>query len=326
MELKAVKRKKGKYYFKGSDGKLYGEGYDDVWYFEEGYAKIEKDGERFYVKKEEFEKTGSSHLYKYRNFSEGFNVVYEHGKYYFIDVNGKLYGEGYNYALWDFNEGYARVEKDRKEFSVKMEEFKKTGSPRLYKYSDFSKGFNIVYENSKYYFIDENGKPYGEGYDDVENFHEGFAEVKKDGKYYFIDKDFKLYGEGYDRVSNFGKGVVSVVNAGRRYFTKLIPGKALKVYGNGFRYYLDSWKGKKYRSYYHDNNIIDGVKGYFSWKEMESKDYLNLAKEDPTYCLCIPEVEFSDKFVKKLGNIASKYYEKKIKNSDSKNYMKLSKR
>ena len=227
MELKAVKRKKGKYYFKGSDGKLYGEGYDDVWNFEEGYARVkkdgkwyfvdkdfklhgdntysfykgyaevEKDGGRFYVKKEEFEKTGSSHLYKYRNFSEGFNVVYEHGKYYFIDVNGKLYGEGYD-DVWYFEEGYAKIEKDGGRFYVKKEEFKKIGSPRLYKYRDFSEGFNIVYENSKYYFIDENGKPYGEGYDDVENFHEGFAEVKKDGKWYFVDKDFKLHGEGYD--------------------------------------------------------------------------------------------------------------------------------
>ena len=227
---------------------------------------------------------------------------------------------------YSFYKGYAEVEKDGGRFYVKKEEFEKTGSSRRYGNTAYIEGFNVVYENGKCYFIDENGKLYGEGFDWVNNFREGFAEVQKNGRWYFIDKDFKLYGEGYDRVSNFGKGVVSVVNAGRQYFTKLIPGKALKVYGNGFIYDLNFLEGRgyrSYRSYYQNNNIIDDVKGYFSWKEMESKDYLNLAKEDPTYCICIPEEEFSDKFVKKLGNIASKYYEKKIKNSDSEDYNKI---
>ena len=379
----AAVKKGGKWYFVNEDFTLYGEGYDDARDFKDGYAAVKK-GSKWYFVDKGFRLYGEGYDEAY-DFRGGYGVVQTRGYLYFVNKDFKLCGEGYDTIFYDVFGGYFKVKKYGKCFYVKIEELDKTGSSHLYGYRAFSEGFNVVYENGKYYFIDKNGKLYGEGYDDACNFHEGYAAVKKGGKWYFVDKDFKLCGEGYDDFTDFkdgyaivqkdgkyyfidknfkfcgemhdnmdylGKGVVSVVNGERIYYTKLTPDRELKVYGGGFHYKLSQkeyrWvgenetvrnlfcNGKSYR--------LDGVnikelcrhpnhRKPYSWeyqyqdslfyKSMKSKDYLNLAKEDPTYCLCIPEEEFSDKFVKKLGNIASKYYKKKIKNSDSKNYNEI---
>ena len=326
MEFEVVKRgfgEKRKYYFKGSDGKIYGEGYEDYyfkkdkkgrkllvvvegfarvekdgkWYFADvnngfklcgegyddayacskGFAQVKKDAKYFYVNLKELRKTGSSHDYKYDEYREGFNVVYENGKYYFINEDFKLHGEGYDDA-YACSKGFALVEKDDKQFYVNLEELRKTGSSHDYKHAKYREGFNVVYENGKYYFIDEDFNLHGEGYDDAYNFSEGFAVVKKDGKWYYVDKNFELHGEGYDDADNFEEGFAAVKKGKQEYTIN-----------------------KNFERIKRNNQIMEDV------------DYLQEAKDDVKSIVGIPAIRFSEEFVKELKAIVLKYFQKEIR-------------
>ena len=160
MEFKVVKRglgKNRKYYFKGSDGKIYGEGYYEAYAFREGFAKVKKFFYKssFYVSREEFEKTGTSHHYVDNEYSNGFARVKKDGKWYYVDKNFELHGEGYDEA-WSFSEGFAKVRK-----------------------------------GDKWYYVDKDFKLHGEGYDEAYFFSEGFADVEKDEQKYTINENFE---------------------------------------------------------------------------------------------------------------------------------------
>ena len=380
MEFKVVKREFGgirKYYFKGSDGKIYGEGYDNCYFYREkmgrkrltvveGFALVRKGDEItgywylvdvdngfklydinahmqslcgtgdvapifdwvatkpflehrencWYINIKELRKTGSSHDYKYDEYREGFNVVYENGKYYFIDEDFKLHGEGYDEAYF-FSGGFTVVKKDGKGYYVNREEIKKTGTSHLYKYSGYREGFNVVYENDQYYFIDEDFKLHGEGYDYIDDFEEGFAGAKKAGKWYFVDdKDFKLHGEGYDEVYAFSEGFAGAKKAGKWYF---VDDKDFKLHGEGYdKVYAFSEgfaKVKKGEQEYTINENFERIKR--NNQIMEDVDYLQEAKDDVKSIVGIPAIRFSDDFVNKLKAIVLNYYEKEVEEAKS---------
>lgn len=392
MNFKIVRRGLGenrKYFYKGFEGSLCGEGYDEACAFDGEYAKVKKYGEWYYVSQKEFAKTGSSHLYKYDKFQEDYNVVYENGKYYFIDEDGNMRGEGYveayafseGYAIvkkdgkyyfvdkdlnfkgegyddaYAFSEGYAQVKKDDKEFYVSKKEFERTGSSRFYKFKKFQEGFNIFYDNGKYYFIDKDLNFKGEGYDDAYDFSEGFAIVKKDNLWFFVDKAFTLLGEGYDSIYGCDKGYAKVEKAGKKFYVSqeefaktgsshFYKYKGLQegynvVYENGKCYFIDR-EGKLYGKGYDDaglfnqglasvkkdyknyliNENFDIVqkKSWFSYdhyRDLKASDYLNLAKKDAWFIASIPAEMFSDRFIEKLRKNVFKYCKKKIKETEN---------
>ncbi len=313
MEFKVVKRglgKNRKYYFKGSDGKIYGEGYD-AYYFN----RDKKGRKRLWV-------------------VEGFARVKKDDKWYLADVdNGfKLYGKGYEDIKLPY-EGWAKVThrelpimyfdinadpcfypyinlKELREtgvlyhydshrptndfflrrledndFYINIKELEETGDSHRYEYNEYREGFNVVYENGKYYFIDEDFKLHGEGYDEVRFFSifsEGFAKVKKAGKWYYVDKDFKLHSEGYDKAYDFGGG-----------FAKVKKGEQEYTINENFE------RIKR-------NNQI-----------MEDVDYLQEAKDDVKSIVGIPAIRFSDDFVNKLKAIVLNHYEKEVEEAKS---------
>lgn len=109
MDFKVVKEN-GKYFYKGTDGKLYGEGYDDAWSFYEGYARVKKGGKWYYVDDKDFNLHGEGYD-DADDFSEGYAPVEIYGKCYFVDKKDfKLHGEGFDKAFV-FSEGYAEVKK-----------------------------------------------------------------------------------------------------------------------------------------------------------------------------------------------------------------------
>ncbi len=102
-----------KYYFKGSDGKIYGDGYDEAREFRDGYALVKKDGKWFFIN-EKLEKQGESYLLVHarknkRTFFVGgyITVKKEDGKWYFIDKDFKEHGP-YEFAF-NFREDVALV-------------------------------------------------------------------------------------------------------------------------------------------------------------------------------------------------------------------------
>ena len=320
MEFKVVKRglgKNRKYYFKGSDGKIYGEGYYEAYAFREGFAKVKKffykssfyvsreefektgtshhyvdnkysngfarveeHGERFYVNREEIKKTGTSHCYKYDEYRKGFNVVYENGKYYFIDEDFKLHGEGYDGA-WSFSDGFAIVKKDGEWYFVDDKDFKLHGEGYDY-VTDFHGGFARVKKDGKWYYVDKNFELHGEGYDEAWSFSEGFAKVRKGDKWYFVDKNFELHGEGYDEAYFFSEGFADVEKDEQKYTIN-----------------------ENFERIKRNNQIMEDV------------DYLQEAKDDVKSIVGIPAIRFSDDFVNKLKAIVLNHYEKEVEEAKS---------
>ena len=129
------------------------------------------------------------------NFSEGFARVELNDKYNFIDKNGKLlYGTWFDY-VGDFSEGFAWVR-----LNGKLNYIDRNGKLLSNTWFDgagnFSEGFGRVYLNGKLNYIDRNGKLLSNTwFDYASDFSEGFASVELNGKYNFIDKNGNLYDE-----------------------------------------------------------------------------------------------------------------------------------
>ena len=67
--------------------------------------------------------------------------------------------------------------------------------------------YQRVNKSGKYYYKGEDGKLYGEGYDEVEDFgSNGLAVVRKaDGKWYYINEKFETVSEGYKNAEDFNE-------------------------------------------------------------------------------------------------------------------------
>ena len=241
MEFKIVKRglgKNRKYYFKGSDGKTYGEGYDEAYNFINGFARIKK-GDKYYFIDKNFKTHGEGYSHVFDFDKNGFARVIKDGLYYYIDTKFNCYGEGYEMASGFDKNGFAKIEIDYgTKFFVSEEEFRKTGKSNLYREpNDWKEGYRQAYvyeyQNCKYYFIDNKEfKLHGEGYDYIWPFNKGFAKVKKDDKYYFIDKDFKCYSEGVDEIGDFDENGIAIVVKDDKYY--YLDNKEFTLHGEGY--------------------------------------------------------------------------------------------
>ena len=274
MEFKRVwQEKEGLYYYEGTDGKRYGEGYKTAGEFHGDLALVKDKHYNKYFIDRNFKKYGE-YYEDIVDFSEGVAVVKSYdGKWRFIkqelneygyldeygqgSVGLKQHGEGWDEQPRSFSEGFAIVKED--------------GGYRFvdtyfiyhgwYDEADgFSDGIALVKRGGKCYYIDKEFYPHGERYDYAYPFSDGIALVKKDGKWYFVDnKKFELHGEGYDLVdSSFSEGYAAVKKDGKWYF---VDNKDFKLHGEGYDYAYD-FKGG-----------IARVKKDGKWYYVDNKDF-----------------------------------------------------
>lgn len=118
-------------------------------------------------------------------FTNGLGRVRFNGKYYYINKNGKLSKQGFDY-IEGYSEGLARIYQGGK-FGF-IDEAGKAITPIVYDFAwDFEAGFAIVIVGRDMYLIDKEGKRRTyEDYDSIWMVAKGFI-AKKKGKYGFID-------------------------------------------------------------------------------------------------------------------------------------------
>ena len=157
-------------------------GFDDVWGFSEGYAKVKKDG-----------------------------------KFNHINGEGKLISDIWFDIVWGFSEGYAKVKKDGKYNYINSE--KKLISDIWFdEVLAFSGGYAIVQKDGKLNHINGEGKLISDiWFDLVWGFSEGYAKVKKDGKYNFINGEGQIINKKWSRkeyiqIHVFSKSFVKIDN------------------------------------------------------------------------------------------------------------------
>ena len=230
MIVKTVKKGR-KYYLEDSDRFLHG-GYDEVGYIQEGFFVVKIDNKYYYVDEEKCQLHGGENGegYDYAcGFCGGFGIVRKAGKWYYIDKDFKLHGNGYSNIISTeidgkkqyFSEGFGIVENEGKFYYIDNKDFNLHG--KGYKNIwPFSEGFAVVekFNESKgvqQCFVDKNFKEHGR-FDEACSFYEDLAPVKKNGKWYFVDKNFKLHGKGYEAVGHFHEGFAKVKRGGKWYF------------------------------------------------------------------------------------------------------------
>lgn len=171
--------------------------YDDVMYFSEGFAGVEKDGKWGYV-----DQTGKEVvplIYdEVEAFNDGLARVEKDGKWGCVDQTGKEVVSPQYDEIGLFHEGLARV-KNYSEYGGRYGYIDKTGKavvPLKYdEIGDFKDGLAVARIGKassgdwKYGYIDKTGKevvPFI--YRGAGDFNEGLAYVQKDGRYGYIDK------------------------------------------------------------------------------------------------------------------------------------------
>ena len=333
MEFKRVwQEKEGLYYYEGTDGKRYGEGYKSAGEFHGDLALVEDKHDNKYFIDRNFEKHGG-HYNDIVDLSEGFAAVKSYdGKWRFIKQELNEYGYLDEYGQG--SGGSARLEEHREGWDEQPTSFKngfaivKEGCYRFVdkklqyhgRYGDaypFRDGIALVESRGKWYYIDEEFEPHGEGYDLADSsFSEGFAGVKKDGKWYFVDnKNFELHGEGYDARKyedyyyRFSEGFAAVKKDGKWYYVD----KNFELHGEGYD-----------KAYKFENGVAEVEKGGRRYiintsferikrrgKELEEADYLEGVEHDVSI-MGIPTALFTDEFVEKLKQAVHKHFRDKI--------------
>ena len=120
-------------------------------------------------------------------FNEGFARVQKDGKWGYINTKGEQIVECKFYNAHNFNEGFAHVQKDGKcgYINTKGEQIIEC----KFDYAgDFKEGFAPVFKDGKYGYINTKGEQIIEcKFDDVRDFYEGFAPVQKDDRWGYIN-------------------------------------------------------------------------------------------------------------------------------------------
>ena len=120
-------------------------------------------------------------------FNEGFAAVQKDGKWGYINTKGEQIVECKFDNVSLFDEGFARVQKDGKwgYINTKGEQAIEC---KFDDACDFKEGFARVKKDGKWGYINTKGEQIVEcKFDGVRDFNEGFALVKKDGKWGYIN-------------------------------------------------------------------------------------------------------------------------------------------
>ena len=166
-----------------------------VFYFNEGFARIQLNGKYNFINTESKLLSDTWFDYVYA-FSEDFARIFLNGKWNFINTEGKLLSNTWFDTTYNFREGFAYVKLNGKYNLINTEG--KLLSDIWFDYVyDFKEGFAVVELNKKYNFINIEGKIISDTwFDDVSGFNEeGFVGVKLNEKWNFINKRGKLIGD-----------------------------------------------------------------------------------------------------------------------------------
>ena len=145
------------------------------------------------------------------NFNEGFAKVQLNGKENFINTEGQLLSQQWFDNMGDFNEGFAKVEINGKENFINAEG-QLLSKQWLDDVGNFTGGFAIVWLNRKNNFINTEGQIVSnQWFDSVWNFNEGFAKIQLNGKYNFINTEGQLLFQlWFDDAGDFSNGLAAV--------------------------------------------------------------------------------------------------------------------
>lgn len=187
-------------------------------YFREGLAKVGRQDKCGYINRTGKLVIPYRHCYIFEDFHEGLAVVSfsRHGKYHYMDTQGKLLkGAGFASAE-DFSEGLAAVTPSRKgkccwgyinrdgHFAI---------APQFEIFAgEFSEGVAYVRLGGKIGFINKQGKfVIPPQFESAGGFSEGLAPVKLNGKWGFIDHEGKfVIPSQFEYARSFSDGLAAV--------------------------------------------------------------------------------------------------------------------
>ena len=157
--------------------------FDDVWDFNEGFAKVQLNGKENFINAEG-QLVSKQWLDDVGNFMEGFAIVWLNRKNNFINTEGQIVSNQWFDSVWIFNEGFAKVQL-----------------------------------NGKYNFINTEGQLlFQQWFDDAGDFSNGLAAVKLNGKWNYINTEGRLLSEQwFDRAWDFSNGYAVVLLNGKEY-------------------------------------------------------------------------------------------------------------
>ena len=188
--------------------------YDQIWSFEDdGKARVMKGGKIGYI-----DETGREIIppiyQQVWAFENGRARVLKNGKIGYIDEAGNVIIPPVYTQIWDFENGRAKVFNKGK-FGYIDESGNEVIPPIYNKIWDFENGRAKVYKNGKFGYIDENGNEIIPAiYNQIWEFKDGRAKVFKDGKFGVIDEDGNvIIPAEHDMISEVaGGGTVVVLN------------------------------------------------------------------------------------------------------------------
>ena len=299
MEYKVVNRS-GKSYYKGEDGRLYGEGYELAYPFESnGLAIVRKEDGKWYYINEKLETVSEGFEDATEFGSNGLAIVKkEDWKWYYINEKFETVSEGYLMAHPFRSNGLAIVFKEDGKFYYINEKFE-TVSKEFTKVKADSFASNGLAvgrkEDGLYYYFNEKFETLSEGYKDAKGFNEeGFAEVQKaNGKRYLINNKFELVGS-FDSKGNrkseeefrfdlYLDGEIEVYDLPDECFTEEYLDKLIENEKKVYEYLINmastEEQMKKVKSDYESR--ADYIKGraYEIDREKNKEKYLGMARE-----------------------------------------------
>lgn len=198
-----VHTKDGKWFFIDHQGRKHFKGFDAVWKFSEGLARVEKNGKQFFI-----DTSGKMltqlEFNKCDEFKEGFARVADENGWTFINKKGDLLTTIHFDEVCNFRNGFARV-KIKSKFGAGEWTFIDSDGEFITKetFGDNSLGdFNDVYasarKDGKAFYLDTAGNHHFEDmFNDTYGFEDGLAAVKmKDDDnrmgYAYIDRRGKV--------------------------------------------------------------------------------------------------------------------------------------
>ena len=193
--------------------------FDDVWDFNEGFAKVQLNGKENFINAEG-QILSKQWFDDASDFGDGFAWVILNGKYNFINTEGRLLSQEWFDYVDVFYNGFATVKLNGK-WNYINTEGQLLSKQWFDDVRDFNEGVAEIGLNNKWNFINTEGQLLSEQwFDGAMKFSNGFARVRLNDKWNFINAKGQLLSkQWFDSTGNFFKNGLSFVKLdGKNYF------------------------------------------------------------------------------------------------------------